>query len=79
MLYKIKTPIVKTKTGVSTDEEVLHGCLQHKCLLILEYHVYKLKSTYVDSLPELIDAKTRRIHAAFDHEGTQTGGSPHII
>ena len=77
LFTKLKLPIVKkTKTGVSTDEEVLRklSSEHHMPLLILEYRsITKLKSTYVDSLPELIDAKTRRIHAAFDHVGTETG------
>jgi DNA polymerase-1 len=42
--------------------------------LILEYReLYKLKSTYIDALPELADKKTKRIHANFNQTVTATG------
>jgi DNA polymerase-1 len=41
---------------------------------ILEYReLYKLKSTYIDALPELADKKTKRIHANFNQTITSTG------
>jgi len=41
---------------------------------ILEYReLYKLKSTYIDALPELVDKKTKRIHANFNQAITSTG------
>lgn len=78
VLFKnLKLPVVKkTKTGLSTDEEVLRKLSKvHKLpFLILEYRsIVKLKSTYVDSLPSLINPRTKRIHAEFDQTGTETG------
>ena len=74
---RLKLPVIKrTKTGPSTDEEVLRKLSRkHKLpLLILEYRqLNKLKNTYVDSLPALISSQTNRIHAAFDQAGTETG------
>ncbi len=70
------TPVKKTKTGLSTDEEVLRKLSKaHKLpLLILEYrNIAKLKSTYVDSLPSLISPGDDRIHAVFNQTGTETG------
>lgn len=74
---RLKLPVIKrAKSGPSTDEEVLRKLSrEHKLpLLILEYrHLTKLKNTYVDSLPALINSKTNRIHATFDQAGTETG------
>ncbi|MDD5005228.1 MAG: DNA polymerase I [Candidatus Omnitrophica bacterium] len=74
---ELKLPIVKkTKTGPSTDEEVLNKLsLQHKIpQLILKYRqITKLKSTYVDVLPDLCDKKDHRIHSNFLQIGTETG------
>lgn len=74
---RLKLPVIKrTKTGPSTDEEVLRKLSgKHKLpLLILEYRqLTKLKNTYVDSLPALINSQTNRIHATFDQAGTETG------
>ena len=68
--------IKKSKTGPSTDEEVLRTLADsHKLpALLLEYRqLTKLKSTYIDALPELIDAKTQRLHTSFNQAGTETG------
>lgn len=74
---KLKLPIIKrTKTGISTDEEVLEKLSKDHKLprLILEYRqLTKLKNTYVDTLPALINPETKRIHATFDQVGTETG------
>ncbi|OGX23442.1 MAG: DNA polymerase I [Omnitrophica WOR_2 bacterium RIFCSPHIGHO2_02_FULL_45_21] len=74
---RLKLPVIKRKkSGPSTDEEVLRKLSRkHKLpLLILEYRqLTKLKNTYVDSLPALINSKTSRIHATFDQAGTETG------
>lgn len=67
----------KTSTGQdSTSEEVLQA-LSHQHELpkvILEYRQFsKLKSTYVDALPEMRHPKTDRVHGSFNQTGTETG------
>jgi len=77
LFKKLKLPVVKkTKTGFSTDEEVLRQLSQQHELpaRILDYrHLAKLKSTYIDALPKLIDPHGDRIHAVFNQVGTETG------
>ncbi len=66
----------KTKTGWSTDSEVLEGLAgQHEFpRLLLEWRtVSKLKSTYVDSLPQAVDPRDGRVHTTFDQAGAATG------
>ena len=74
---KLKLPVIKkTKTGASTDEEVLRALSERHELPkeILRYReLAKLKSTYADSLPELINPKTGRIHTSFNQTVTATG------
>ena len=74
---RLKLPVVKkTKTGFSTNEEVLLRLApRHEVpALILDYRqLAKLKSTYLDALPALVDKETGRIHAEFDQTGTETG------
>jgi len=74
---KLKLPIVKrTKTGASTDEEVLRKlALQHTLpQSLLEYReLARLKSAYIDSLPKLINQKTGRVHTSFNQTVTATG------
>ncbi len=77
LFEELKLPVVKkTKTGFSTDEEVL-GRLAKKHPIaanLLEYRqLVKLKSTYIDSLPQLVDPETGRLHASFNQAGTETG------
>ncbi|CCZ55758.1 dNA polymerase [Clostridium sp. CAG:1219] len=65
----------KTKTGYSTDKEVLEGLeSQHEIIpLLLEYRTLaKLKSTYVDSLASKIESDNR-IHTTFMQTVTATG------
>jgi DNA polymerase-1 len=60
----------------STAEEVLEELAQHHdiCRRILEYRsVQKLKSTYVDALPVLVNPDTGRIHASFNQTVAATG------
>ena len=77
LFEKLKLPVIKkTKTGASTDEEVLHKLAsRHKLpALLLEYRqLTKLKNTYIDALPQLIDKRTGRIHTSFNQTGTETG------
>lgn len=67
----------KTKTGqYSTSEEVLESLRgKHEVIdLILEYRgIKKLLSTYVDSLPTLINSKSGKIHTSFNQTITATG------
>ena len=73
----LKLPTIKkTKTGFSTDEGVLTILApKHEVpALILEYRqLAKLKSTYIDALPALVNPKTGRVHALFHQTGTETG------
>ncbi|MFI3257776.1 MAG: DNA polymerase I, partial [Spirochaetales bacterium] len=65
----------KTKTGYSTDTTVLQELAAYNPVpkKILEYRAMtKLKSTYVDALPLLADARGR-IHTSFVQTGTATG------
>lgn len=77
LFVKLKLPVVKkSKTGPSTDEEVLRKLsTKHKLPgLLLEYRqLTKLKNTYVDVFPDLVDKATGRIHATFNQTGTETG------
>ncbi len=77
LFEKLKLPVVKrSKTGPSTDEEVLRKLAdKHKLpALLLEYRqLAKLKSTYIDALPELVNPKTGRVHSSFNQTGTETG------
>jgi len=70
-------PVVKrTKTGPSTDAEVLEELapLHPLPAKLLEHRKYaKLKSTYVDALPALVDPGTGRIHTTFNQTVTATG------
>ena len=66
----------KTKSGYSTEASVLEALRGvHPIVeLILQYRqLSKLKSTYVDALPALINHKTRRVHTNFNQAGTTTG------
>jgi DNA polymerase-1 len=66
----------KTKTGYSTDASVMEALRGvHPVIeLILQYRqLSKLKSTYVDALPALINHKTGRVHTTFNQTGTATG------
>ncbi len=66
----------KTKTGYSTDEDTLTQlATQHELpAQILNYRsVSKLKSTYVDALPELINPETKRLHTSLNQTVAATG------
>ena len=66
----------KTKTGYSTDAETLAALAPaHEIVAkILEYReLTKLKSTYADSLPKLINPETGRIHTSLNQAVTATG------
>jgi len=66
----------KTKTGWSTDVEVLNKLAEdHEIAAkILDYRsLMKLKGTYTDALPKLIHPETGRIHTSFNQAVTATG------
>jgi len=66
----------KTKSGYSTDATVLEGLRdQHPVVpKILEFRqLSKLKGTYVDALPLLVDSKTHRVHTSFNQTVAATG------
>jgi DNA polymerase I len=70
-------PVLKRgKTGPSTDAEVLEQLapLHPLPAKLLEHRKYaKLKSTYVDALPALVEPTTGRIHTSFNQTATATG------
>ena len=66
----------RTKTGYSTDANALESLkgLHPVVDQILEYRqISKLKSTYVDALPEMINPATGRIHTSYNQTGSATG------
>ncbi len=77
LFEKLKLPTARrTKTGFSTDVAVLEELAQKHELprLILDYRqLAKLKSTYVDALPRLINPKTGRLHTSFNQTVAATG------
>ena len=74
---KLNLPIIKrTKTGPSTDQEVLEQlAAEHElpAKLIEQRQLSKLKSTYLDALPTLIHPDTGKIHASFNQVVAATG------
>lgn len=77
LFEKLKLPAVrKTKTGYSTDAEVLETLAPKHPVIdkILEYRqMVKLKSTYLDGIKPLINPVSRRIHTNFNQTVTVTG------
>ena len=77
LFEKLKLPVIKkTKTGFSTNESVLTILSNEHAFpsVVLEYRqLAKLKSTYIDALPKLINERTGRLHAQFNQTGTETG------
>lgn len=69
------TKIKKTKTGYSTDESVLSQMVEHPLpKAILEYRqLSKLKNTWIDTLPQHINAQTERVHTNFQQTVAATG------
>lgn len=68
--------IKKTKSGLSTDADALEKLAEHHPLprKLLEYRaIAKLKSTYSDALPRLVDPATGRLHTSFHQALTATG------
>jgi DNA polymerase-1 len=73
----LRLPVGKrTKTGYSTDADTLEALRdKHPIVgLILEHRqLSKLKSTYVDALPQLVDPLSGRVHTSFGQASTATG------
>lgn len=77
LFEKLKMPVSKkTKTGYSTDASTLNELRGRDPIInhILEYRqLTKLKSTYVDPLPLLVNPETGRLHTIFNQTVTATG------
>jgi DNA polymerase-1 len=78
LFEKLQLPIIKKtpKGAPSTSEEVLTELALDYPLpkLLLEYRsLSKLKSTYTDKLPEMINAQTGRVHTSYHQAVTATG------
>jgi DNA polymerase-1 len=75
---KLGLPVIKkTKTGPSTDASVLEelAAMGHELpIQLLEYRqLEKLRNTYVDALPRLVNPRTGRIHTSFNQTVAATG------
>ena len=78
LFEKLGLPVLKrTKTGPSTDADVLGELAAMDFALpklMLDYReVSKLRSTYVDALPQQVNAVTGRLHTRFSQTGAATG------
>ena len=83
----LRLPVGKrTKTGYSTDADTLEALREKHPIvgLVLEHRqLSKLKSTYVDALPQLVDPTSGRVHTSFGQASTATGrlssSSPNLM
>jgi len=77
LFEKLNLPVIKrTKTGYSTDAEVLEELSGHHEIIrkILDYRqLVKLQSTYADGLQHVINPRTGKIHSSFNQTVTATG------
>lgn len=77
LFEELKLPVIKrTKTGPSTDADVLEKLASRHELpaKIVEHRMLsKLKGTYLDALPKLVNPKTGNIHCSFNQVVTATG------
>jgi DNA polymerase-1 len=77
LFEKLGLPVLKkTKTGYSTDAEVLEKLAGEHPLIdkLLEYRMLtKLKSTYLDAMPALVSPASGRVHTSFNQTVTATG------
>lgn len=78
LFERLELPVLKrTKTGPSTDSTVLEelAAAGHELpRLLMEYRqLEKLRGTYVDALPALVNPETRRIHTTFNQSVAATG------
>lgn len=77
LFEKLSLPVIKkTKTGYSTDAEVLDKLRDQHPIIekVLRYRqIVKLKSTYIDGLLALINPETKRVHSSFNQTIAMTG------
>jgi DNA polymerase-1 len=78
LFEKLELPVLKrTKTGPSTDASVLEELAAegHEVpKLLMDYReLEKLRSTYVEALPQLVNPRTGRIHTSFNQTVAATG------
>jgi DNA polymerase-1 len=77
LFKKLGLPILRrTKTGPSTDQDVLEKlALQHAlpAAVLEERQLSKLKGTYLDALPLLVDPRDGRVHTTFNQATAATG------
>lgn len=77
LFEKLGLPVIKkTKTGISTDVEVLEKLKSEHIIigLIIEYRqLMKLNSTYVEGLKNVVNKDTGRVHSIFNQTITTTG------
>lgn len=74
---ELNLPVIKkTKTGKSTNQEVLEklATMHELPARIIEHrHLAKLKSTYLDALPRMVNPETGRVHTSFNQVVAATG------
>jgi DNA polymerase-1 len=77
LFYDLKLPTgQKTKTGFSTNQEVLEALAKiHPVpgLIIAYRELFKLKSTYIDALPGYVNPKDGKVHTSFSQTSVATG------
>ncbi len=77
LFEKLGLPVIrKSKTGASTDADVLEAlaALHPVASKILEYRsMTKLKGTYLDALPSLVNPRTGRLHTTYNQAVAATG------
>lgn len=77
LFEKLQLPVVKrTKTGYSTDAEVLEYLAPHHEIvanIVAHRELTKLKTTYVDVLPRLVNSRSGRVHTTFNQTLAATG------
>jgi DNA polymerase I len=77
LFEKLELPVIKkTKTGYSTDVEVLEALHDKHPMIekLLEYRqLLKIKSTYIDGMLNVINPNTGKIHSKLNQAGTTTG------
>lgn len=69
-------PTHRTKTGYSTDTDVLKSLSSQHVVpdLVIEYRMLsKLKNTYIDALPRLVNSRTGRVHTSYNQAVATTG------